>query len=169
MTARTDVLLWAQRVVAMKQATPHQLLELPKTATVDDAQAAFHKIAKMAHPDLHRHGLTPDELELVTTAYAAVAGAYQSFRGQTATTRMRPVKGDATVAATPSGVAPTGNAANQMSSRALVHYRKAELALKRGDLTGALLQLKMAIAADPASAFLRTALHEVESEVRKTS
>ncbi len=170
MTARSDVLLWAQRVVAMKQATAHQLLELPKTATVEDAQAAFHKIAKMAHPDLHRHGLTPDELELVTTAYAAVAGAYQSFRvQQTATTRMRPIKAEATVAATPSGVAPTGNAANQMSSRALVYYRKAELALKRGDLTSAMLQLKMAIGADPASAFLRTALHEVESEVRKTS
>jgi hypothetical protein len=56
-----------------------------------------------------------------------------------------------------------------MSPRALVYYRKAELALKRGDLTGALLQLKMAIGADPASAFLRTALVEVESEVRKTS
>jgi hypothetical protein len=169
-TARTDVLLWAQRVVAMKQATPHQLLDVPKTATVDDAQVAFHKIAKMAHPDLHRHGLTPDELELVTTAYAIVAGAYQSFRGQQmATTRMRTAKPDAPIPATPSGAAPTGNTAHQMSSRALVYYRKAELALKRGDLAGAMLQLKMAIAADPASTFLRTALHEVESEVRKTS
>ena len=63
MTARTDVLLWAQRVVANKRASAHQLLEVPKDATVEDAQAAFHKIAKMAHPDLHRHGLTPDELE----------------------------------------------------------------------------------------------------------
>jgi hypothetical protein len=54
-----------------------------------------------------------------------------------------------------------------MSSKALVYYRKAELSLKRGDLKGAVLQLKLAIAADPASGFLRTALAEVELEVRK--
>jgi preprotein translocase subunit Sec63 len=170
MSARIDVLLWAQRVVAMKQASPHQLLDIPKDATVDDAQAGFHKIAKMAHPDLHRNALTPEELELVTKAYAAIAGAYQAFRGQQmATTRMRPSKPDGSVAATPSGTAPVGNTAHQMSSRALVYYRKAELALKRGDLAGAMLQLKMAIGTDPTSAFLRTALLEVESEVRKTS
>jgi hypothetical protein len=171
-TARTDILLWAQRIVGAKNAPPHQLLELPPNATLDDAQAAFHKIAKRAHPDLHRGGLTPDELELVTTAYALVAGAYQTFRGQlAATTRMRPVGRADTgpVAATPSGAAPATNASQAMSPRALVYYRKAELALKRGDLTGAILQLKMAIGADPASAFLRTALVEVETEVRKTS
>jgi hypothetical protein len=169
MTARSDVLLWAQRIVAMKKSTPHQLLELPPSAGLDDAQAAFHKIAKRAHPDLHRNGLTPDEFELVTSAYAMIAAAYQSFRSQAATGRMPAIAkpASAAVQATPSGAAPVGSVVQQMSSRALVHYRKAELALKRGDLTGALLQLKMAVGADPASAFLRTALLEVESEVRK--
>jgi hypothetical protein len=73
----------------------------------------------------------------------------------------------ASVPATPAGPAPAANAAQTMSSKALVYYRKAELSLKRGDLKGAVLQLKLAIAADPASAFLRTALAEVELEVRK--
>ncbi len=54
-----------------------------------------------------------------------------------------------------------------MSSKALLYYRKAELCLKRGDLRGAILQLKLACAADPTSSFLRTALAEVETEVRK--
>jgi Tfp pilus assembly protein PilF len=54
-----------------------------------------------------------------------------------------------------------------MSSRALLHYRKAELCLRRGDLRDAVLQLKMAIAADPQSTLLRTALAEVEVEVGK--
>ena len=54
-----------------------------------------------------------------------------------------------------------------MSSKALLYYRKAELCLKRGDLKGAILQLKLACAADPTSSFLRTALAEVETEVRK--
>lgn len=68
---------------------------------------------------------------------------------------------------TPSGAAPSGNAAQAMSAKALLYYRKAELCLKRGDLRGAILQLKLACAADSTSGFLRTALAEVESEVRK--
>ncbi len=63
---------------------------------------------------------------------------------------------------------PSAGANQQMNSRALVYYRKAEIALRRGDLKGALLQIKMAIASDPSSAFLRTALAEVETELRKT-
>jgi hypothetical protein len=55
-----------------------------------------------------------------------------------------------------------------MSAKALLYYRKAESCLRRGDLKGAILQLKLACAADPTSGFLRTALAEVETEVRKT-
>jgi hypothetical protein len=168
LSSRTSVLLWAQRIMGMKKtAQAHQLLEIDKAAGVDVAQEAFHKIARMAHPDLHRTGLEPEELELVTSAYAAVANAYQTFRNhKMATTRMPMINGEVPV--TPSGAppAPTG-VAGAMSSRALIYYRKAELCLKRGDLRGAMLQLKMAIGADPASTFLRTALHEVEAEVRK--
>ena len=61
---------------------------------------------------------------------------------------------------------PAGGAP-RMNSKALIYYRKAELALRRGDLAGAVLQLKMAIASDPQSAFLRSALTEVEAEVTK--
>ncbi|MDQ3368669.1 MAG: hypothetical protein M3680_24840, partial [Myxococcota bacterium] len=82
MTARSDVLLWARRVTGRQDATAHLLLEIPPTATLDDAQEAFHKIARLAHPDLHRTTLDPPELELVTLAYSRVAAAYQDFRTQ---------------------------------------------------------------------------------------
>ena len=186
MSTRSDVLLWAQRVVARRTAPAHEILELKVDSTVEDAQAAFHKIARVAHPDLHRNGLSPEELELVTSAYGIAAGAYQTFRGQVAmTTRMKPLKAEDLAAAAigskapipasagptstpPTGVpTPSAGANQQMSSRALVYYRKAEIALRRGDLKGALLQIKMAIASDPSSAFLRTALAEVETELRK--
>jgi hypothetical protein len=175
MSARLDVLMWAQRVVARKGAPAHQLLEIRADASLEDAQNAFHKVARMAHPDLHRNQLTPEELERVTTAYAAVAGAYQTFRSQAMVTqRIRPLKetggppsGTGPIPATPSGPAPATGAAASMTPRALVYYRKAELALRRGDLKGALLQLRMAIGCDPGSALLRTALAEVEGELRK--
>jgi hypothetical protein len=64
---------------------------------------------------------------------------------------------DAIRASTPSGI----------SHKALLHYRKAELSLRRGELKEAVLQLKLAVASDPQSAFLRTALAEVEAVVGK--
>lgn len=51
--------------------------------------------------------------------------------------------------------------AHAMNARALSFYRRAEGALKTGDRAAAMLQLKMAIAADPKSAFLRAALAEL--------
>jgi len=173
-------MLWAHRVIARKTNPAHEILEVSANAGPEAAQEAFHKIARTAHPDLHRKGLTPEELEMVTSAYAICAGAYQTMRTQTGSARP-PVAGRSgqtppspvpaapsqTTPATPAGPAPGANAAQSMSSKALVYYRKAELALKRGDMRGAVLQIKLAIAADPASAFLRTALAEVELEVRK--
>jgi hypothetical protein len=194
MSARTDVLLWARRVVARKDAPAHQILEIAAGCDLAAAQEAFHKIARVAHPDLHRTTLASDELELVTAAYARAAAAYQEIRTQKMPSgRMRPIQGLGSNPAlvppstggppTPTSLTPSKpltppplvpsvddqpiNPAQAMSAKALLHYRKAELGLRRGDLTGAVLQLKMAIASDPQSQFLRTALAEVESEVSK--
>lgn len=185
MSARSDVLLWAQRVIARKAAPAYQILEIAAGSGLDVAQEAFHKIARMAHPDLHRRGLTPDELDRVTTAYARAAAAYQELRSeQLLGSRMRPIQalGSDPALIPPAATSPASPAPNQaisvpgetpmnpahaMTSRALLYYRKAELALRRGDLTGAVLQLKMAIASDPRSQLLRTALAEVASEVGK--
>lgn len=233
MSARSDVLLWAHRVIARKGQPAHVLLELPADASADDAQAAFHKVARTSHPDLHRQGMTPEDIETVTSAYAAVAGAYQELRTRMMpTTSMKkltrpgeapsatppggtsvPRPASATTppggtprpasATTPPGGTPTarptqatppggsavprsgsttpppiggasigavsGKPEGAMSSKAIVYYRKAEIALRRGDLKGAILQLKLACATDPASTFLRSALAEVETEVRKTT
>ncbi|MBA3501025.1 MAG: hypothetical protein M4D80_25345 [Myxococcota bacterium] len=168
MSALSDVMLWAVRVNGRKDAKPHQILDIKPDASLDEAQVAFHKIARIAHPDLHRTTLGPEDLESVTSAYSKAAAAYQEFRTQRPGTRpIGEVPGRP--ATSPNTAKPAGSttAASQMSSKALIYYRKAELALRRGDLTSAILQLKMAIAADPQSQFLRSALAEVEAEVAK--
>ena len=48
MSARSDVLLWAQRVIGRKDATACQILDIPAGSGLDAAQQAFHKIARMA-------------------------------------------------------------------------------------------------------------------------
>jgi len=169
-SALSDVLLWAQRVVGRTDAAPHQILEIPQTATMEAAQAAFHKIARLAHPDLHRTTLQPDELELVTKAYSRAASAYQDFRAQCLQSGRARVADGTPRAGSKTNPPPSGapvSAASAMSSKALIYYRKAEISLRRGDLKGGLLQVKMAIAADPQSAFLRTALAEIEAELAK--
>ena len=57
MSVRATVLLWAQRVIARKDAPAHQVLEIAADAGPEAAQAAFYKIALLAHPDLHRKTL----------------------------------------------------------------------------------------------------------------
>jgi hypothetical protein len=178
MSVRTDVLLWAQRVVGRAGAPAHLILEIAGDASLETAQEAFHKIARLAHPDLHRTTLSPEELELVTTAYARAAAAYQEIRlrcQKLSTARLRPVRDGSDPALVPPP--PAGSpakpaeagpaAAPAMTAKAQLYYRKAELCLRRGELTEAVLQLKMAIASDPQSAFLRSALAQVQSEIGK--
>jgi hypothetical protein len=185
MSVRSDVLLWAQRVLSRADGPPHTLLEIRADAPQDVISDAFQKIARMAHPDLHRSGLDAADLELVTSAYSKVAGAYQEMRSQRQTThRIKPIGKDEPTsivgqrmsgqikaqtptagAAVPTGGPSSGVAANSMNSKALIYYRKAELALRRGDLRNGVLQMKMAIAADPGSTFLRTAMAEMEKEL----
>jgi hypothetical protein len=189
--ATADVLLWAQRVTSRSKPKPFELLEVKADCTLEQAQEAFHKIARLAHPDLHRTTLPPDDLERVTAAYARVANAYQSLRSQKMkTARLRKINPSESgkfadfnaEPPTPPPIVPpppvaeekfvpraVTPATNQMSPKALVYYRKAEMCLRRGDLKTAVLHLKMAIAADPQSTFLRAALAEVEFETgRKT-
>jgi hypothetical protein len=193
--AKSDVLGWAKGVMAKKGGPAHTVLDVPQDASLDEVQAAFHAVARAAHPDLHRNTLKPEDLATVTSAYAAVAGAYMEMkstpnRPQTAPPRpqapsMRP---NLRTGATPSpdvhGVgapAPGGgsgggaagvlanspaNINEHMSTKAATYYRKAESSLKRGDLKGAVLQIKLAIAADPQSTFLRNALAEIDAELR---
>jgi hypothetical protein len=183
MSVRASVLLWAQRVTARKDVPAHQVLEIAPDAGVDAAQEAFHKLARLAHPDLHRTVLNADELELVTTAYARAAAAYQEFRAKYSSARTRLVREPGSSPAIPTTTViptsaapnkavalpdePAPSAAQAMTSKALIQYRKAELCLRRGDLAQAVLHLKMAIACDPQSPLLRTALAEVEAEVGK--
>jgi hypothetical protein len=181
--------LWAQRVLAKSGAPAHQLLEVRADAPPDVVSDAFQRVARMAHPDLHRANLDAAELEIVTSAYSRVAGAYQEMRTARQTTaRIKPIgkdepqsivaqrlsgqiKAQTPSAGVPQADAPvtpnSGAAAQSMNSKAIIYYRKAEMALRRGDLRGATLQMKMAIAADPGSTFLRSALGEMEKELTK--
>lgn len=179
MNKDVQVLAWAQRITKKgSHLGPTHLLEVREQATLDEAQAAFHKIARVAHPDMHRTTMTVDELDILTSAYSRVSAAYQEFKarrlggrpsnpGMDAKTPPPQLRGVSHLVPAASPQAKPSVKTPQMAPKAMVYYRKAESALRQGDLKAALLQLKMAIAADPQSQVLRQALSEVESEIKR--
>ena len=54
-----------------------------------------------------------------------------------------------------------------LNARALGFYRRAEAALRVGDVAGALLNLRMALAAEPTSQFLKDAIAEAQRQLKK--
>ena len=65
-------------------------------------------------------------------------------------------------AARPAGAAPAGP---RLGARALGFYRRAQAALRVGDVAGAILNLRMAVAAEPTSAYLRQALADAQAHL----
>ncbi len=72
-----------------------------------------------------------------------------------------PARRPAPTAPPPAGAAPELDPARAMNARALALYHRAEGALRTGDRATAILNIKMAIAADPGSQLLRGALAEL--------
>jgi DnaJ domain len=187
-----DVLTWARRWARRPAAIEHELLEVSKLATLEGVRAAYHKLARFAHPDLHRTALSVEQLEEVTIAFARVSNAYAVISTRLRRSGQRPSiaapiaaqpanatekqpeparPASATAVANPGPTSPSKRPegapslpigpSNAMSPKALVHYRRAELSLRRGDLAEAMLHLRLAVVTDPQSAFLRKALADI--------
>jgi curved DNA-binding protein CbpA len=67
-------------------------------------------------------------------------------------------------AAHPAGAAPAGPT---LGARALGFYRRAQAALRLGDVAGAVLNLRMAVSAEPTSAYLRQALADAQARLHR--
>lgn len=92
MTAWThnQLIGWIQRVEAKAaRATLFELLELGTTADSAQITAAFHRIAGGAHPDLHRHALSPQDSDRLVSAYGKIAAAYDTLRDPKSRDRYR--------------------------------------------------------------------------------
>lgn len=162
-----QLLAWLDEVEPRADGRSHfEWLEVAPTAAPKAIQGAYHAIARTRHPDLFRAALAPADLDRLIRMYARISGAYAELRAG------RPAPPAATTTTTPAPThagAPAGAAsppakvdpARAMNGRALALYRRAEGALRTGDRATAILNIKMAIAADPGSQLLRGALAEL--------
>jgi hypothetical protein len=92
MTAWTynQLMGWIQRIEGKApRATMFELLELGTTADSAQITAAFHRIAGGAHPDLHRHALSPQDSDRLVSAYGKIAAAYDTLRDPKSRDRYR--------------------------------------------------------------------------------
>ena len=174
-----QVLAWLDEVEPRADGRSHfEWLELAPTAAPQAIQGAYHAIARTRHPDLFRAALRPADLDRLVRMYARVTGAYAELRtADSATAYLRrhaPAVTSPAPPASPTSPAPPAPAAapgasapaavdpaRAMNARALALYRRAEGALRTGDRASAILNIKMAIAADPSSQLLRGALAEL--------
>lgn len=180
-----QLLAWLDVVEPRAETRTHfEWLEMVPSASSQAIQNAYHAIARTRHPDLARRALGPRDLDRLVRMYSRVTSAYAALRAPEAAVNYLRERRDsqkiAAVAAPPKGTpgthpppiagppiaatpAPTGpiDPAHAMNARALVCYRRAEGALRTGDRSTALLQIRMAIAADPRSTLLRAALAEL--------
>ncbi|MEZ4403543.1 MAG: hypothetical protein R3B06_26200 [Kofleriaceae bacterium] len=163
---KAQVLAWLDEVEPRADGRSHfDWLELPPTASPRPVQDAFHTVARSRHPDLFRTSLSERDFDRLTRMYAKVANAYAELRGPTGAAdylRKRRDSGAPVVTepAPPPAASPI-DPAKAMNARALAFYRRAEGALRTGNRATAVLNIKAAIAADPASALLRAALAEL--------
>ena len=154
--SRRDVLAYLERVENATAELDHfALLDVAPTATDADIQAAFHRVAGGIHPDRHRDVLTSEQRESLTIVYARIAEAYRVLRDPSLrASYMVKLHRDEPAA----DASTTQKVASMLSPKAERLYRRATTALRTGDKTSAILNLKMALRLHPTSDLLRDAL-----------
>jgi curved DNA-binding protein CbpA len=169
------VLAW---LAVLDELTYYELFGVPRDATSDDIQAAFHVFCDTFHPDRHM-GRTAGQRDAVGTifkrgseAYAALGDPrlreqYDEQLGIAPSPRPPPRISFSPLSRPPSLRAPA-NATLEDSVRspsARPFARRAEELLGKGDLRQAKLQLVMANHMDPDNEALETALRDLETKL----
>ena len=158
-----EVLAYLDRVERASGALDHfDLLDVAAGAGDAEIQAAFHRIAGGIHPDRHRDSLTPEQRERLTVVYARIAEAYRVLRDPDARDRyLRSMARKERAGET--RPPPASDALAVLSPKAQRLYNRARAALRTGDRTSAVLNLKMALRLHPTSELLREALRSAQS------
>jgi curved DNA-binding protein CbpA len=136
-----------------------ELLDVPPGAGDDDIQRAYHKVAARMHPDHHRAELTPAQYERLNIVYGRITEAYRVLRNAAERDKYaRELVRDGAAAAG----ADDATALKLLSPKAQALYRRAQAAVRTGDRTSAVLNLKMALRDSPQSALLKQALADLK-------
>jgi curved DNA-binding protein CbpA len=143
---------------ALDKLTHFELLDLQPDASEDAIQRAYHEVAGRMHPDRHRSELSREQYDRLNIVYGRITEAYRVLRdGRERETYVKNLLRDG-------GAENVGgdekSALKLLSPKAQRLYRRAKAALRTGDKTSAVLNLKMALRGHPNSALLKQALSD---------
>ena len=164
--SRRDVLAYLARVTTVIADLDHfALLDVSPGASTDDIQRAFHRVAGGIHPDRHRNALNEEQRERLTIVYARIAEAYRVLRTEESREKYMRKLGRSHAKSESESKGSVGGAssnspslATMLSPKARRFYRRSQTALRTGDRTSAVLNLKMALRLHPTSDALKEAL-----------
>jgi curved DNA-binding protein CbpA len=153
-----EVLAYLERIEPVLDKLDYfELLDVRADADADQITEAFHAVAGGIHPDRLRKSLSAEQKERLTIVYARIAEAYRVLRDPGL--RDAYVRDQARVRPDVAGeVLDLSTQLAQLSPKAQTLYRKAQAALRTGDRTSAVLNLRMALSRHPQSSLLRDAL-----------
>lgn len=163
---KRDLLAYLDRVEpALAELDHFELLDIGHEAGDTEIQRAFHLMASRLHPDLYRLEITAEDHERLNVVYGRIAEAYQTLRDPEARDRyLRAAARD--IGETPADPGDPEAAVKLLSPKAQRLYRRAMAALRTGDATSAMLNLKMALTQHPQSALLKEALAEARARAK---
>ena len=160
--ATREVLAYLDKVEpVIDRLTYFELLDVAPNAAHDDIQRAYHQVAARMHPDRHRSELSPEQYERLNIVYGRITEAYRLLRNADERTKYTRELA-ATAQGQPEQVGDEASALKLLSPKAQRLYRRAKAALRTGDTTSAMLNLKMALRANPNSALLKGALADIK-------
>ncbi len=160
--ATREVLAYLDKVEpVLERLTYFELLDVAPNADDDAIQRAYHQVAARMHPDRHRSELSAEQYERLNIVYGRITEAYRLLRHHKE--RIKYTKELAALAReAPGGVGDEAAAVKLLSPKAQRLYRRAKAALRTGDTASAVLNLKMALRANPTSALLKDLLGRVK-------
>jgi DnaJ-class molecular chaperone len=161
---KRQLLAYLDRVEpAIERLTHFELLDINSTAGDHEIREAFHQMASRLHPDLYRSGITERDHERLNIVYGRIAQAYMILRDPDERKKyVRTLAREKPAVA--EGQSDLASAVALLSPKAQRHYRRAEAALRTGNKASAVLSLRMALASDPKSSFLREQLANAQKK-----
>jgi len=155
-----DLLAYLDKVEPVLDKLTHfELLDIQPDAANDSIQRAYHAVASRMHPDRHRSELSREQYDRLNIVYGRITEAYRVLRDPDE--RERYAKALLRDHAAGDIGADQTSALKLLSPKAQRLYRRAQAALRTGDRTSAMLNLKMALRDHPNSALLKQALRDV--------
>src|SRR6266545_1142201 len=147
---------------AMDQTDYYRVLGMSSAAGEQEIRDAYYKLAARLHPDIHGDGLDPNFRRKLTTVFSRVVEAYRVLSDPG-----RRREYDATLAAGAMRMAPgtklkPRQEEHVVDPHARRFYHLAQQALDSGDVRSAVMNLRIALSAEPDSPILREALARAE-------